>query len=221
MKVNVRLETDVIIIGGGATGTGIMRDCALRGIATILLERGDIASGTTGRNHGLLHSGARYAVTDPHSAKECIQENRILKSIARHCVEDTGGLFITLPEDELSFQSQFIQACNNAGIETEQLNRKEALRYEPNANPALLGAVKVPDGTLDPFRLCSANVLDAKTLGARIMTHTSVNSLIIHGDCVVGVRCFNRLNNQHYEIYAKEVVNAAGIWGQSICEYGD
>ena len=59
------LETEVVIIGGGATGTGIMRDCALRGIKCILIEKDDLASGTTGRNHGLLHSGARYAVTDP------------------------------------------------------------------------------------------------------------------------------------------------------------
>jgi len=58
-----RITTQVVIIGGGATGAGIMRDCALRGIDCILLERDDIAAGTTGRNHGLLHSGARYAVT--------------------------------------------------------------------------------------------------------------------------------------------------------------
>ncbi|NMV11894.1 FAD-dependent oxidoreductase, partial [Vibrio parahaemolyticus] len=97
MTAYQRMETDVVIIGGGATGTGIMRDCALRGIACILLEKDDIASGTTGRNHGLLHSGARYAVTDAESAKECIQENQTLKRIARHCVEATDGLFITLP----------------------------------------------------------------------------------------------------------------------------
>ena len=70
------LETEVVIIGGGATGTGIMRDCALRGIKCILIEKDDLASGTTGRNHGLLHSGARYAVTDPESAKECIIDRK-------------------------------------------------------------------------------------------------------------------------------------------------
>ena len=89
------LSTDVIIIGGGATGAGIARDCALRGIDCILLERRDIATGATGRNHGLLHSGARYAVNDQESAEECIKENRILRKIARHCVDETEGLFIT------------------------------------------------------------------------------------------------------------------------------
>ncbi|WP_260440867.1 FAD-dependent oxidoreductase, partial [Raoultella planticola] len=65
-------ECDVIIIGGGATGAGIARDCALRGLRVTLVERHDIATGATGRNHGLLHSGARYAVTDGESARECI-----------------------------------------------------------------------------------------------------------------------------------------------------
>lgn len=111
------LSADVIIIGGGATGAGIARDCALRGIDCILLERYDIATGATGRNHGLLHSGARYAVNDHESAEECILENKILKRIARHCVEDTKGLFITLPEDDLNYQKIFIQSCTKAGIE--------------------------------------------------------------------------------------------------------
>ncbi|MGC7893881.1 anaerobic glycerol-3-phosphate dehydrogenase subunit A [Vibrio anguillarum] len=221
MTTTTRFETDVVIIGGGATGTGIMRDCALRGIACILLEKDDIASGTTGRNHGLLHSGARYAVTDPESAKECIQENQILKNIARHCVEKTDGLFITLPEDDLAFQSTFIDACAQAGITTEPLSAKEALRLEPHVNPNLVGAIKVPDGTLDPFRLCASNVLDAKEHGARIMNKTIVTSLIRQGDTVLGVRCLQLNTHQQYEIFAKEVINAAGIWGQNICEYAD
>lgn len=64
-----------------------------------------------GRNHGLLHSGARYAVTDQESAAECIKENMVLRRIARHCVEETGGLFVTLPEDDLGYQSLFVESC--------------------------------------------------------------------------------------------------------------
>ena len=94
-------EFDVIIIGGGITGAGTQRDCAMRGLRTLLIERSDIATGATGRNHGLLHSGARYAVNDPESAAECIRENKILRQIAAQCVEPTDGLFITLPEDDL------------------------------------------------------------------------------------------------------------------------
>ncbi|EHT4939726.1 Anaerobic glycerol-3-phosphate dehydrogenase subunit A [Vibrio vulnificus] len=221
MVSSSHFETEVVIIGGGATGTGIMRDCSLRGISCILLEKDDIASGTSGRNHGLLHSGARYAVTDSESAKECIQENKILKNIARHCVEQTSGLFITLPEDDLAFQDTFIQQCTLAGIETKRLTPTQALALEPNVNPALVGAVQVPDGTLDPFRLCASNVLDAKEHGGRIFNHTQVVGLIRQGEQVRGVKCLHTLTGQAFDIYAREVINAAGIWGQNICEYAD
>ena len=97
MKNIPHTEYDVIIIGGGATCAGTARDCAMRGLKTILIERLDFTAGATGRNHGLLHSGARYAHADPESAAECIEENMILRKIARHCVEETDGLFITHP----------------------------------------------------------------------------------------------------------------------------
>lgn len=214
-------ETDVIIIGGGATGAGVARDCARRGLRTLLLERHDIATGATGRNHGLLHSGARYAMTDSESAKECIEENHILKRIARHCIERTDGLFITLPEDDLALQSMFIAACQDAGINAQQLDPKEALRIEPAANPALIGAVRVPDGTVDPFRLTAANMLDAREHGAEILTGQEVTGLIRQGSRVTGVRVYNHQSNQHHDLYANIVVNAAGIWGQRIAEYAD
>ena len=105
---------DVIIIGAGATGAGTARDCAMRGLSTLLVERFDFTAGATGRNHGLLHSGARYAVTDGESATECIKENMILRKIASHCVEETGGLFVTLPEDDLGYQKLFIESCQKS-----------------------------------------------------------------------------------------------------------
>lgn len=216
-----RIETQVVIIGGGATGAGIMRDCALRGIDCILLERDDIASGTTGRNHGLLHSGARYAVTDEHSARECIAENRILKKIAKHCVEDSGGLFITLPEDDLDYQKEFVTSCQRADIETELLEPAAAIALEPNVNPNLIGAVRVPDGTVDPFRLAAANVLDAKEHGARMFNHTQVVQLLREGDRVIGVECVNTRNRERFQVFAIEVINAAGIWGQQLCDMLD
>ena len=216
-----RITTQVVIIGGGATGAGIMRDCALRGIDCILLERDDIAAGTTGRNHGLLHSGARYAVTDQESARECIQENRILKRIASHCVEDTGGLFLTLPEDDINFQTTFMDACALAGIETRQLDPGEALRMEPNANPAMIGAIMCRMGRSIRSALAAANVLDAKEHGARIFTHCKVLGLLRTQDRVHGVKAINTRTGEAFEVECQEVINAAGIWGQQICEYAD
>ncbi|MRS14898.1 anaerobic glycerol-3-phosphate dehydrogenase subunit A [Enterobacteriaceae bacterium RIT691] len=210
---------DVIIIGGGATGAGIARDCALRGLKVILVERDDIATGATGRNHGLLHSGARYAVTDIESARECIAENAILKRIARHCTEATNGLFVTLPEDSLSYQHTFIEACHNAGIAAQPLTPQQALALEPAVNPTLIGAVSVPDGTIDPFRLTAANMLDAREHGALARTGCEVTGLIRHGDRVCGVTVWDRNSKQTENLYAEVVVNAGGIWGQRIAEY--
>ncbi|MCH5049087.1 anaerobic glycerol-3-phosphate dehydrogenase subunit A [Pectobacterium aquaticum] len=214
-------ETDVVVIGGGATGAGTARDCALRGLRCLLLERYDIATGATGRNHGLLHSGARYAVTDGESARECIEENQILRRIARHCIEPTDGLFITLPEDDLGWQAQFITACQQAGIRAQALDPQEALRLEPAANPTLIGAVRVPDGSVDPFRLTAANMIDACENGAEVLTYHEVIGLIRKGDRITGVRVFDHKKGVETEIYAQVVVNAGGIWGQHIAEYAD
>ncbi len=214
-------ETDVIIIGGGATGAGIARDCALRGLSCVLLERHDIATGATGRNHGLLHSGARYAVTDGESARECIEENKILKRIAHHCIEKTDGLFITLPEDSMAYQQQFIEACRLAGIDANAIDPAEAIRLEPSVNPLLVGAVRVPDGTVDPFRLTAANMLDATEHGAKVLTYHEVVGLIREGDRVRGVTVYDHKLKRQYPIYAEIVVNAGGIWGQKIAEYAD
>ncbi|EAO9999821.1 anaerobic glycerol-3-phosphate dehydrogenase subunit A [Salmonella enterica] len=221
MKIRDSQASDVIIIGGGATGAGIARDCALRGLRVILVERHDIATGATGRNHGLLHSGARYAVTDAESARECISENQILKRIARHCVEPTDGLFITLPEDDLAFQATFIRACEAAGIRAEAIDPQQARIIEPAVNPALIGAVKVPDGTVDPFRLTAANMLDAREHGAIVLTAHEVTGLIRENATVCGVHVRNHLTDETQTLHAPVVVNAAGIWGQRIAEYAD
>ena len=207
---------DIIIIGGGATGAGVARDCSLRGIKALLLERSDISTGATGRNHGLLHSGARYAVTDPESAEECIRENMILRKIAAHCVEETDGLFISLPEDDLQYQATFVEACRKAGIRTEILDPEEAKRIEPSVNPTLTGAVRVPDGAVDPFRLTAANIIDAKAHGAEVRTYTKVIELIREQDRIVGVRTYDRRAHCEQTFYAQVVVNAGGIWGQGI-----
>ncbi len=213
-----KFETDVIIVGGGVTGAGTLRDCMLRGLQGVLIEKDDLAAGTTGRNHGLLHSGARYAVKDIKSASECIAENRILKNIAWHCIEDTGGLFVTLPEDDPEYHNLLIKYCSNADIDCKEISVKQALQIEPNLNASIIKALRVPDGTIDPFRLTASNILDAVERGAQIFTHTRVTSLIFNQEKVAGVSCYDRFNNESFEVYGKIVINASGIWAQKICE---
>lgn len=214
--IDVAPEYDVIIIGGGITGAGTARDCAMRGLRTLLIERGDIATGATGRNHGLLHSGARYAVTDRESAAECIKENLILKKIARHCVDDTSGFFLTLPDDDLDYQKTFVKACQNAGIKAEVIDPEEARRAEPSVNPAIVGAVRVPDGSVDPFRLCSSNIVDAKLHGAHVRTYTEVIRLQVRQDTVEGVEAVDLRSGEKLSFRGRVIVNACGIWGHHI-----
>lgn len=209
-------EYDVIIIGGGATGAGTARDCAMRGLKTLLVERFDFTAGATGRNHGLLHSGARYAHTDPESAAECIRENMILRRIARHCVEETGGLFVTLPEDSLDYQRQFVADCMAAGINAEELDPAYAVKLEPAVNPDIIGAVKVPDGSVDPFRLTTANVVAARIHGADVMTYHEVVGFRRSGDAITGVDLIDRKTGAKTTVYGKVTVNACGIWGHHV-----
>lgn len=211
-------EYDVIIIGGGITGAGTARDCAMRGLKTLLLERHDLTAGATGRNHGLLHSGARYAVTDQESAEECIRENMILRKVARHCVEETDGLFITLPEDDLGFQSTFIDSCLRAGIRAEAIDPKEAIRMEPSVNKTLTGAVRVPDGAVDPFRLTVANAFDARLHGAEVMTYHQVTGIVKEGERVVGVEAVDVRTKEKKTLRSRLVINAGGIWGHHIAQ---
>ncbi len=81
------MQTQVLIIGGGATGTGPARDLALRGVQRVVVEKKDINAGASGGNHGLLHSGVRYFASDPASACECKKEGRLLKKLAPHRVD--------------------------------------------------------------------------------------------------------------------------------------
>ena len=205
-------EYDVIIVGGGITGASTARDCAMRGLGTLLIEREDLCDGASGRNHGLLHSGARYAVTDKEGAEECIRENRILRKIASGCVEPTGGLFISLPEDSLEYQATFVKKCHEAGIDVEVIDPREALRLAPAINPDIIGAVKVPDASVDPFRLTDANALDAKRHGADICKFNAVTGFVKDGDRVVGVK------TDKDEFRGKVVVLAAGIWAAELAE---
>ncbi len=205
----------VIVIGGGITGAGVARDCAMRGLKVLLIEKHDLTHGASGRNHGLMHSGARYAVSDPENAAECIAENRILRRIARHCVEETDGLFISLPGDDLAYQQQFAQACISTGINAQIISTREAIELEPAVNPDIIGAVRVPDAAIDPFRLTMANILDAQAHGAQVITHHAVTQILTSGTSVTGVVATDSYGNKT-EYHAPVVVNAAGIWGQHI-----
>lgn len=212
------LETDVIVIGGGATGSGVLRDVAMRGYRAILVERVDLGQGTTGRFHGLLHSGGRYVVTDPRSATECAQETAILSRIAADAVEQTGGLFVTTPMDDPEYADKFHTACVAANVPVQEIAIAEALRREPRLNPKISRAFAVNDGSVDAWKLIWANVHSAKEYGAQVLTYHWVTDVLRDGDRVCGVVCRDDVHGGQVRIEAGFVINAGGVWAGQIAD---
>jgi glycerol-3-phosphate dehydrogenase len=210
------LHTEVLVVGGGATGAGVARDLVMRGIDTILIEKGDLAAGATGRCHGLLHSGGRYVVKDAESALECIEENKIIKSIAAKCVEDTGGLFVGLPEDDEAYADRFVSACFKLGIETVNLTLSQARRMEPNLSEEATTIIRVPDGAVDPFMLTVMNAHDAENRGAKVLLHTELVGFVVEKGRVVGALARDALTGETHRIRSRFVVNAAGAWAAKV-----
>ena len=116
------------------------------------------------------------------------------------------------PRTGSTIRARFVEACRKAGIRADVLDPEEARRLEPAANPALIGAVRVPDGAVDPFRLTSSNILDATAHGAEIRTYTEVRELIREQDRIVGVKAYDHRTHAEVEFRAQVVVNAGGIW---------
>ena len=210
------IETDVIVIGGGATGCGVARDLALRGIPHCLIEKGDLGAGATGACHGLLHSGGRYVVGDPQAARECIGENRILRRIASKCVEPSGGLFVRLPGDSPEYRDRFLEACDVVGIETQALSGSQAREAVPALSPQTLEAVRVPDCAIDPFRLCVLNTVSSQNRGQPILIHHRVHDVLKERGRCVGVKARNVYTAEEVEVRGKAIVNAAGAWAHGI-----
>jgi glycerol-3-phosphate dehydrogenase len=210
------ISTEILVIGGGSTGLGVVRDAALRGFRAVLVEKGDLANGTTGRFHGLLHSGGRYVVKDPVSAKECIAENRVLRRIAADCIEDTGGLFVAVPGDDPAYGDEFMRGCQAAGVPAEEITPAEALRREPRLNPKISRAFIVPDAAMDSFKTLWANARDAQAHGAQILTYHRVQRLLINGQAVAGAVVQDIRTGEEQEINADFTVNAAGAWAGQI-----
>lgn len=210
------LETTVVVIGGGATGMGTLRDLCMRGVPAILLEQGGLAHGTSSRFHGLLHSGGRYAVNDNESARECIEENMIVRRIGRQCVEETEGFFALTPGDDPAYVTPWAEACHKAGIDAQELDVAEALRLEPNLAPDIRRVFRVPDSCVDGFRLVLHNAMSAKRYGGRVLTYHEVTAIHQNNGTVCGVTALDRISGEMVEISCQSVVNAAGSWSGRI-----
>jgi len=205
--------TTVLVVGGGATGTGVARDLALRGVDVTLVDRGGFSSGTSGRSHGVLHSGARYAESDPPGAEECIEENRILRSIAGDCVRETGGLFVGLSGDDPDYFEEKLAACEAVGIEAERLTPAAARERAPGLSADVERAMAVPDGVVFPSRLCAANAADAEAHGGTVRPHAPLEGLTVDDGRVTAATLGGTVDGT---VGVDHVVNATGAWAGEV-----
>ena len=207
----------VIIVGAGFTGIATAHDLAMRGFDVTVVERGALVSGTSGRTHGLLHSGGRYATKDHESAIECIEENQILRKIVPEVIEPGPGLFVAIDDSDMAYREAFIKSCGECNIPIKEISAQEVLKLEPNLNPKVRTAFIVPDGTFCPLRLALSFAASAKSNGTKFKLYTEVKELFIdNSKTVTGMKVWDRKADKEYEIHGDMVVNATGAWAGEI-----
>lgn len=219
--MRAQFETDAVVIGGGVTGAGVVRDLTLRGIRAILVEQQDIVHGTSSRNHGLLHSGGRYAVRDENAAIECYRENLILNETVPGSIERTGGLFVKVPGDEEDYVRQWLKSCEKVGIPTEEVSVEQALKEEPYLNPDAEAVFRVPDGAVDPFTLTTDVIADAVDRGGGLLRYHEVTSISRQNGNVQSVTVRDRFTGESKRIDTSMVINATGPWGAHVARMAD
>lgn len=210
------LSTQVLVIGGGATGLGIAWDAALRGLKVVLIEQSDVGQGTSGRHHGLLHSGCRYVLSDPDSARDCASENKILRQIASHTIEDTGGLFVATPADPVDYPDRWLRACSELNIPAEEISLSSMLEREPLLNPRISRSFLVQDASIDSFDLVHALVKGIQEHGGVVLLRHKLESLIRHQDRLVEAKIRDLSNDKSLRLSANLFINAAGPWAKTI-----
>jgi glycerol-3-phosphate dehydrogenase len=206
------MSADVVVVGGGTTGVGVLRDLSMRGYSAVLLERGDLAQGTSGRFHGLLHSGGRYVVSDPESARECAEENAIITRIQPGAVELTGGLFVCTPGDDPAFGDRFLAGAAQAGVPVDEIPVGRARCLEPRLNPGVTRAFAVQDGTIDAWQVAWSAAASARDYGATVLTYHEVTGIEQRDGAITAVTARDRRREADLRIETRFVLNCAGPW---------
>jgi glycerol-3-phosphate dehydrogenase len=205
-------KTQVLIIGGGITGTAIARDLALRGVHSILIDRSHINAGASGANHGVLHSGARYIASDPESSRECKEENELLKKLAPHCIENTGGLYVAVKEDDEKYLADFEQLCGKCGVPCAPLDVKDVIEMEPALSKEIIAAYRTEDSSIDPFRVSYENLAYAVKCGHGFLPYTKLNQFKVSNKKIQSIQVKDVFTGQEQNIEADQIINAAGAW---------
>jgi glycerol-3-phosphate dehydrogenase len=213
---------DLIVVGAGINGAGIARDAAMRGLDVLLLDKGDVASGTTQWATRLIHGGLRYLeYYEVSLVRESLKDREILLHIAPHLVRPLGFL---VPIYERAKHGPLMIRLGMIGYDTlsldksldnhHMLSREEALEREPGLNPeGLLGAAFYYDAQVEyAERIAVENAISAREHGAVVLTYCKVNRLVLDDGRVTGVEFTDVLGGGSYRARAPVTVNVAGPW---------
>ncbi len=216
---------DVLVIGGGITGAGVARDAAMRGLRTVLVEKGDFGSGTSSRSSRLVHGGLRYLETgDLPLVLEANRERRTLLQIAPHLVRPLAFVFPLHQGDRISplrlaagmWLYDLLAMFGNVRMH-RLLSKRGVLEREPMLRErGLRGGAVYYDAQCDDARLTLATVRSAVHHGALVANYIAVEGLERSNDRITGAAVVDRLTGEQAMLRAGVVVNAAGPWADRL-----
>jgi glycerol-3-phosphate dehydrogenase len=227
-SIDTRNRWDICIIGGGATGLGIAVDAASRGYSTLLIERSDFAKGTSSRSTKLVHGGVRYLQQgNIKLVMEALKERGMLLKNAPHLVKNQSFVVPNYKWWEGAFYGFGLKVydwmAGSLGLgPSELLSKEETLKLAPTLDAeGLRGGVLYHDGQFDDARLAIHLAMTAADHDAVLLNHTEVTALIKENGKVFGVQCIDLISKRTYEITAKAVINATGVFTDSILKMDD
>jgi glycerol-3-phosphate dehydrogenase len=210
---------DVAVIGGGATGLGVALDAAARGFSVVLLESHDFGGGTSSRATKLVHGGVRYlAQGNVALVREALHERSVLLRNAPHLAQPLAFVMPSYRLWETPLYGTGLKLydalAGKAGLApTRLLTRPQVLQALPTVRAdGLKGGVEYWDGQFDDARLALALARTAASRGALVANYCAVTGLLHEGDRVTGVRAQDQETGQAFEVRARCVINAAGVW---------
>ena len=212
---------DVVVIGGGATGTGIAVDAASRGLKVVLLEAQDFSAGTSSRSTKLIHGGVRY-MKNPRDwglVREALKERRLLIQNAPHLVHSKPFILPCYKKWEREFYTVGLgiyaaMTYGGYGIgRTSSLSREETMSRLPGVKAeGLMGGVQFYDGQFDDARLAVALMRTAHDQGALTLNYMPVTGIEYRGGWIQSVTATDKETGEEFRIRTKMVFNAAGAW---------
>lgn len=218
---------DLVVVGGGVTGTGIALDAATRGLTVALVEQRDFASGTSSRSSKLIHGGLRYLEQfDFRLVREALKERALLlNTIAPHLVRPVPFLYPLMhPVWERAYVGSGVMLYDLLGgaqhlPRHRHLSRRGALRIAPSLrSDALVGAIQYWDGQVDDARHTMTVARTAARYGAAIAPSARVINLVREGARVAGVRIRDLESGRESDVYGSQIINATGVWANEIQE---